>query len=151
MEVRRSPDLEALVAEARSAQDRGDDEWFPAHAARGDVVIAGTAPGEIIRGHDTVFSPRYSLRAMTEELAAIGVHIENGDFEAYEAGDAGFAISNGAFAFEDGAHVPTRTVTVFTRADGKWLTIGSFISIVAADELVTKDSPLTTAAPAATR
>jgi hypothetical protein len=151
MEVRRSSDLEALVAEARSAQDSGDEDWFRAHSAGGDIVVAGTAPGEIIRGHDTVFSPRYSFRAMTEQLAEIGVHIENGDVEAYEAGEAGFAISEGAFAFDDGVQVPMRTVTVFAREDGKWLTVGSFMSIVAADELVARDSPLATAAPAAAR
>jgi SnoaL-like domain len=149
METRRSPELERQIAEGRAAQDRGDNEWFAAHSAGGEILMAGTAPGEIARGRAEVFAPQYSIQAMNDELASLQMRLEHGDVEAYEAGDAGFAVSEGRFAFEDGTAVPTRSVTIFARENGEWFAIGSLMSVIAPNELLAPGSPLAVGDPAA--
>ena len=61
--------------------------------------------------------------------AAIGMRHEPGEHEAYESGDAGFIVSEGKFVFDDGSHIPTRTVTVVARDSDGWKMIGHFFAV----------------------
>lgn len=144
MEVRRSPDLEQLGRDSRAAGKRQDDAWFRANTATGQIFMAGTAPGETARGTDEVF--RTSINEMTEAQAAIGMRHEDGEQEAYEAGDAGFIVGEGKFAFDDGSTIPTRSVTVLARDNDGWKMIGHFIAVTPSDDFVVAGSPISTPA-----
>jgi hypothetical protein len=140
MEVRRSAELEQFGRDATAAGKRQDDAWFRQHAATGELVMAGTAPGETARGLDEVFST--TIKEMDEAQAAVGMRHEPGGVEAYEAGDAGFIVTEGKFVFDDGSHIPTRTVTVVARAGDEWEMIGSFFAVTPSDDVVVAGSPL---------
>jgi SnoaL-like domain len=144
MEVRRSPELEQLGRAARAAIEAENDRWFRENAASGEIVMYGTAPGETLRGVDEVFGT--SLREMHEAHAAVGMRHEAGKEEAYEAGDAGFIVGDGKFVFEDGSHIPTRTVVVAARDSDGWKLIGQFFAVTPSDEFVVAGSPITTPA-----
>lgn len=142
MEVRRSPELEQLGRESRAAGERQDDAWFRANTATGEILMAGTAPGETARGVDQVFGA--SLKEMAEGQAAIGMRHEAGEQEAYEAGDAGFVVSEGKFVFDDGSHIPTRSVTVLARDSDGWKMISHFLAVTPSDDFVVAGSPIST-------
>ncbi len=141
MEVRRSAELEQLGRDSRSAADAGDDGWFRANSASGEIMVAGTAPGETARGVDEVF--RTSLGEMREGHAALGMRHEAGEQEAYEAGDSGFIVAEGKFVFDDGSHIPTRSVTVVARDGDGWKMIGQFFAVTPTDDFVVAGSPIT--------
>jgi hypothetical protein len=144
MEVRRSSELEQLGSEARAAGKRQDDAWFRENTATGQILVAGTAPGETARGVDEVF--RTSLKAMEEAHAVSGMRHEAGEQEAYAAGDAGFIVGEGKFVFDDGSHIPTRSVTVVARDSDGWKMIGQFFAVTPSDDFVVAGSPITTPA-----
>lgn len=141
MEVRRSPELEQVGRDSRAAADAKNDHWFRANTASGEIVMAGTAPGETARGVDEVF--RTSLKEMHEAHAAVGMRHEAGEQEAYEAGDSGFIVSEGKFVFDDGSHIPTRSVTVVARDSDGWKMIGQFFAVTPTDDFVVAGSPIT--------
>jgi hypothetical protein len=143
MEARRSQALEALAAEFRAAFERGDDDWMKDHTALGEVMTCGTAPDEIARGRDQVFAPEYSTEAVKKLFAEARTEIRFGDVEGYEAGDAGFFVTEERFVFEDGTYVPIRSVGVAARDGDSWTMIGAFTSIVARNDLLAPGSPLT--------
>jgi SnoaL-like domain len=142
MEVRRSPDLEQLGRDSRAALKAENDDWFRENSATGEIIMAGTAPGETARGVDEVFST--SLKDMNQAHAAIGMRHDAGEQEAYEAGDAGFIIGEGKFVFDDGSHIPTRSVTVVARDSDGWKMIGQFFAVTPSDHFVVGGSPITT-------
>lgn len=142
MEVRRSPDLEQLGRDSRAALKAENDAWFRENSATGQIVMAGTAPGETAHGVDEVFGT--SLKDMNKAHAAIGMRHDAGEQEAYEAGDAGFIIGEGKFVFDDGSHIPTRSVTVVARDSDGWKMIGQFFAVTPSDDFVVGGSPITT-------
>jgi hypothetical protein len=144
MDVRRSPELEQLDGEAIAAVGRGDDAWFREHTATGEIVMGGSGPGELVRGFEQVFGS--SIASVQAIHHSAGMRHEPGKPEAYEAGDAGFILSEGRFVFEDGSHIPTRSIVVLARDGGDWKMIGSFLAVTPTDDLVAAGSPIATRA-----
>ena len=145
MEVKRSPELEELMDQARAARERGDDDWFHQRTAPGEVVLVGTAPGEVTRGHDEIISgPKIADYERVNEAA--GFKMVQGDSEAYETEHAGWAITDFRIELKDGTHVPGREVTICVRdPEGQWLMGASLLSVVVSDDLLAPGSPLTQA------
>jgi hypothetical protein len=140
MIVRRSPELEEYAREVRDAYERRDDEWFRRHTADGEVVSFGTDPEEIWRGREAVLGlTTAQVHAMNDEA---GVRFEQGEIEAYEAGDTGWVLVHGGFVTGDGSTFPTRSLTVLMRENGEWKMGITGISLVVPNALMTPGSPL---------
>jgi hypothetical protein len=140
MEVRRSAALEEYAKEAWEAFDRGDDAWFERHTAAGNVVSFGTDPQEVYRGREAVLGlTTDQIHEMNEN---VGIKVERGEVEAYEAGDTGWILTHGRFVLANGTFFPTRSLTVVLREDGEWkMGIGG-VSLVVRNELLTAGSPI---------
>ena len=147
MEVIRSPELEERARESHAAFEARDQEWFTHSLGEGEVIGFGTAPEEIFRGRDAILGLTIEEIADLNERA--GVKLEIDETEAYEAGDAGWILTHARFVLSDGSSVPTRSLTVVFRENGKWKTGISGISVVVGNELLTPGSPIATRAGAA--
>jgi hypothetical protein len=149
MEVRRSPELEGLANEAFRAWQTGDDAWFAARLADGEVASYGTAPGEVWRGREEILAlNRDRVREMNEEVGIVDDDGVAREVEAYEAGDTGVIVTHTSFLLEDGSAVPLRSVTVLAREGGEWKTVVGGAHVLVANELIGPGSPIATAGAA---
>ena len=142
VEVKRSEELEARVAESRKAVETGDDTWFADHTAdAGDVLFYGTAPGEEWRGRDAVLSLTTGQGRALNEQAGV---VEDSDptVECFEAGDAGWVVVHGQFELPDGSQVPTRSVTFLVRDGDTWKRVFGAAHVLVPNELLVPGSPL---------
>ena len=145
MGVKRSAELERLAAEARQKGIEGDDAWFEARLADGDVISIGTAPDEIWRGRDEVLSLNTArVKAMNEEagIEDFATAQPAADVEAYEIGDTGVIVTSTSFVLNDGSTVPFRAITVLSRVNGEWKYVLGASHVVADNELINPGSPL---------
>jgi ketosteroid isomerase-like protein len=141
MEVRRSPELEELTRQARAAVKAGDHDWIARHTADGEVIMFGTAPAEYWRGREQVLEQTRQMSTMNDDA---GVTPEFDEVEAYEAGDAGWAVSTGRFRLTDGSSVPFRGIMVAAREDGEWKVGVRGVSVVVSNDLLAPGSPVIT-------
>lgn len=141
--ARRSVELEALAEESRRRFRAGDNEWFAAHTAHGEVIAFGSAPEEIWRGRDAVLGLTIEhIRAMNESAGLVEEASSEAETEGYEAGDTGWIVSHGHFRLTDGSTVPTRAISLCVRDDGEWRFVLSGVGVVVPNELVAPGSPL---------
>ena len=141
--VRRSSELEQLQEESLQRFNAGDNDWFAANIADGEVIAWGTAPEEIWRGRDSVLS--MTVQAIRELNASAGL-VEEADperqIEAYEAGDTGWAVVHSHFRLSDGSTVPTRTLWIYARDEDGWKLVAGGPHVVASNDLIAPGSPL---------
>jgi hypothetical protein len=145
MEVRRSPELEALAAEARAAYESGRVlEYYAAHMADGEFVMTGSAADEIWLGKESVLD---LIEGLPDPNATTDVRYELGEVEGYEAGGAGFHLWHHRYVLEDGSYIPLCGLTVYARDAGGWKMIGRFSAVLVPNELITPGSPIVVAEP----
>jgi hypothetical protein len=149
--VRRSPELEALAEEARQRFRNGDNDWFAATTAHGEVIAYGSAPEEVWRGRDAVLDLTVEhIRTLNESAGLVADENADVETEGYETGDTGWIVTHGHFRLKDGSTVPTRSISVCVRDDDGWKFVLSGVDVVVPNELIAPGSPLVTreAAPA---
>ena len=151
MNVKRSPELELLAEEAHRRELAGDDAWFAARTADGEVMAMGSAIEEVFRGRDAVLG--MTLDRVREELEEAGLQFGADvprEVEAYETGDTGWIVTTSSFVLDDGSTIPTRSVSLLVREDGEWKWVLGSVHVVVPNELLTSDSPLVSGKLAAT-
>jgi hypothetical protein len=112
------------------------------------VNAFGTAPGEQLRGRETVLAftrEQMKERDTDEALAATDAEQPRGEtVEGYEAGDAGWVVTHDRHALDDGSWAAHRNVTVVVRDrdDGGWKRVLTVSQILVPNELLAPGSPL---------
>jgi hypothetical protein len=146
--VKRSAELEEFGREGRLRFEAGDEAWFEQTTAHGEVGSFGTAAEEQSRGREAVLAlTREQIREMTEaaglEIGDAGEADED-EFEAYQAGDAGWIVTHGRFTFEDRSWVANRVVNVVVRdpEDAGWKWALTTSQLLVPNELLQPGSPL---------
>lgn len=83
-----------------------------------DVLMVGTAPGEIFRGGKIV-------RAALQAQAALFDHfkVHPGEIVAFEEGSMGWAFDDATIVLHDGQSTPCRITFVFRREAGAWIPV----------------------------
>ena len=145
--VTRSPELEEWAREARRRFEAADQPWFEQTTAHGDVMSLGTAPDEQSRGREAVLVMMGDLHPTSEaaEPSDAGAAEEDEEVvEAYQAGDAGWVVTQRRFTFADGSWAPNRIVNVLVRDpdDGKWKSVLVTSEVLVPNELLQPGSPL---------
>lgn len=145
--VTRSPELEEWAREARRRFESADQPWFEQTTAHGQVSSFGTAPDEQARGRESVLALLDGLHEMNEgaEPGHAATDDEDGEVvEAYEAGDAGWIVTQGRFTFDDGSWAPNRVVNVLVRdPDGSgWKSVLVTSQLLVPNDLLLAGSPL---------
>jgi ketosteroid isomerase-like protein len=140
MAIERAPEIERLVEESRRAYRDGDAEALrgmtSTHPA---ALMVGTDPQEIRKGHDAIVSSLTTDLSMTSQS---GLEFIAGETTAYSDGDLGWATTFGAFRLKDGTEIPTRSVSILSREDGRWKFLQGTISLAVPNSMLEVGSPL---------
>jgi len=152
--VERSPELEEFAREGRRRFEAGDHAWFDKTTGFGEVSSFGTAADEQSRGREAVLALTIEqVREMNEAAGLAITTAEDGEgeedvVEAYRAGDSGWIVTHGRFAFDDGSWVANRVVTVVVRdpESGEWKSVLTASQLLIPNELLLPGSPLLLAA-----
>jgi hypothetical protein len=144
MQIEHSPEIEQLTRESYEAWERGDADWLADHLSTEDPIMFGSAPGEELRGTDTIND------ATGKMLAARGsLPFSPGGRRAIDArqcGDIGWSVIEQKWEFEDASYVPTRGLTIWHYEDGAWKMVVGLVAPAISDDLIRAGSPVTQAA-----
>jgi hypothetical protein len=146
--IERSPELEEFGRERRRRLLARDGAWFEETTAYGDVISFGTAPGEQLRGRETVLA--FTMKQIaeldtTEAPATADAGEGEGDtVEAFTAGDAGWIVTHDRHTLDDGSWVAHRNVTVVVRDHdtGGWKRVLSTSQLLVPNDFLQTGSPV---------
>jgi ketosteroid isomerase-like protein len=142
MALERSPELEQAHHEMTAAYNKHDVEamhrMISTHSA---VVSRGTAPDEVVKGHDEL------IAAFAQSMDDVPV-LTTADVEAYADGDLGYVYAENTFIDPDGTEYPSRGLAVAHREDGQWKFVHGLAAIPVPNDMLTPDSPFAAKKPA---
>jgi hypothetical protein len=139
-----SPDLIELTRQWSEAFLQGDESFAPQHLGHGEVTMLGSAPeDETFQGRDAVLALTIERAKQINEAAGLTSDPDPElDTQAWEAGDAGWAVTHANWRMADGATIPTRTVSVFARdEDGSWRAVFSAAHVLVHNDALLPESP----------
>ena len=140
MAIEPAPEIERLIEESRQAyRDGNGDALRKMTSTHPAALMVGTDPQEIRKGHDAIVS---SLETDLSTASQAGLDFVAGETTAYSDGDLGWAITFGAFRLKDGTEIPTRSVSVLNREDGRWKFLQGVVSVAVPNSMLEVGSPL---------
>lgn len=139
-----SPGLIELSREWRDAFRRGDESFGPEHIGHGEVAMLGSAPeDETFIGRDAVLSVTIARAKEINQEAGLSTDLDpEMQTQAWEAGNTGWVVSHSNWRLADGAIIPVRMISVYTRdEDGSWKAVFSASHVLVPNEAVRPESP----------
>ena len=126
--MRRSPEVEAVVARYKQALANTDTELLShlfSHEAA--LTVIGTDPREWWSGYEEMMS--VTTAQLAEARATGGLAIELIDIEGFDDGDVGWAAGRGVFRFAGHPDLPFRLTTVLRVERGHWRVVQAHSSV----------------------
>lgn len=139
-----SPDLIDLTRQWSEAFLSGDESFAPQHLGHGEVTILGSAPeDDTFQGRDAVLALTIERAKQINQDAGLTTDLDPElDRQAWEAGDAGWAVTHASVRTADGAMIPTRTISVYARdEDGSWKAMFSAAHVLVPNDALRPESP----------
>ena len=127
-----SEEIKTLIREAGEANIQGNIEFWEKHISKNkNVMIYGTAPGEGIKGYDTIIS---TLKAELSVMKPISFTIEH--LEAFSEGTVGWFLIRATSFYSNGTELPVRTSGVMHKEDGIWKAVTQSTTFEVPDEKI---------------
>ena len=139
-----SSDLIELAKQWREAFRGGDESFSAEHTGHGEVMMLGSAPeDEVFHGREAVLSVTMERAKQINEDAGFSNDLDpDQETQAWEAGDTGWVVTHSNWRLADGATVPTRTISVYTRdEDGRWKGVFSAAHVLVPNDALRPESP----------
>lgn len=127
-----SEEIKKLIHEAGEANTQGNFEFWEKHISKNkDLMIFGTAPGEGIKGYDTIIAAfRAELSAMKPSSFAIDT------LHAFSEGTVGWYLVRATATYPNGTVLPTRVSGVMHKEDGIWKIVMQNATLEVPDEKI---------------
>ena len=127
-----SEEIKTLIHEAGEANIQGNIEFWDKHFSKNkDVMIFGTAPGEGIKGYDTILS---ALKTELSVMKPSSFTIDT--LHAFSEGSVGWYLVRATTLYPNGTELPARISGVMHKEDGIWKIVMQNASLEVPDEKI---------------
>ena len=129
-----SEEIKSLIHKAGEANKQGNIEFWEKRISKNkDVMIYGTAPGEGIKGYDTIIQ---GLKAELSVMKPASFTIDT--LHAFSEGSVGWYLVRATTQYPNGTELPARISGVMHKEDGIWKIVMQNASLEVPDEKITK-------------
>lgn len=127
-----SEEIKKLIYESGEANTQGNVEFWEKHFSKNkDVMIYGTAPGEGIRGYDSIIA---AFKAELSVMKPSSFTIDT--LHAFCEGTVGWYLVRSTATYPNGTEMPARASGIVHKEDGIWKIVMQSATLEVPDEKI---------------